>query len=193
MGTRKLAVVAAALLPAVASAQTLTGIKVEPAQIVSGEPVRITVSFDVEIGINCGLRLRFGDGRTADYKITQQKDIPLMVPRTYSAAGDYEIVAEPRTVAPALKCNGKVQSVTLKVATPGTGTASVEKGDDQRARSAKPAPHCPDGWTLVRRSVKKSGAYSCRADPGTRPVKLECPVDLHYFENRKKGWIGCRN
>jgi hypothetical protein len=191
LGTRELTIVAALLLPAVASGQTLTGIKVEPAQIAAGESVRITVSFDVEVGINCGLRLRFGDGRTADYKISQQKDIPLTVARTYSAAGDYEIAAEPRTVAPALKCNGNVQSVTLKVAATGAGPAPAGKGD-KRAGSAKPDPHCPDGWALMRRSVKKSGAYTCRAEPGTRAVKLECPAELNYFENRKKGWIGCR-
>lgn len=194
MRARVLAVVAAALMPLAAPAQTLSGVNVEPVQIAPGESARITVSFDVEGPLNCGLRLHFGDGKTADYKINQRKDVPLVVSRAYAAAGDYRILAEPRTVALALGCNGKSQAATLKVAATTADPAPAATGGKpgKSPKAAKPDPHCPDGWNLVRHSVKKSGAYTCRAAPGTRSEPLDCPAGLNYFENRKKGWIGCR-
>jgi hypothetical protein len=187
---RMLVVAAATILPVSAPAQTLTGIKVEPTQIPAGETVKVTVSFDVEGGvINCGLRIHFGDGNTVDYKINQKKDVPLVVPRAYGTAGDYRIMAEPKTVMPIMKCFGKNQTTTLKVAA--AGAAPAEKGG-KPGKAAKASPQCPAGWTLDRKSVKKSGAYTCRAASGAPAVKLACPADLDYFENTKKGTIGCR-
>ena len=115
---RIFALVAALALPAFAGAQTLSEIKVEPAEIRAGESVKITVNFETEGGINCGLRLHLGDGTTVDYKINQQKDLSLTVPRAYAKAGDYRIMAEPKTVGTLLKCGGKNQTALLKVAAP---------------------------------------------------------------------------
>ena len=54
-------------------------------------------------------------------------------------------------------------------------------------------PQCPAGWTLNSKSVsKKTGAFTCQAAPGTKPVKVSCPGDLSYFENERKGLMGCR-
>ena len=56
-------------------------------------------------------------------------------------------------------------------------------------------PQCPPGWALDAKSmVKKSGAFTCRAKAGTAAPegKLACPGELGYFENRKKGQLGCR-
>ena len=184
MTLRVLLLATAFMVPMVGVAQTLTGIKIEPAQIKAGESVKITVSFDVEGPINCGLRLHFGDGgNPVDYKINQKKDVPLVVRRTYDKPGEFRLMAETKTVLPLLKCNGKNQVGTLSVAPAPTG-----KG----AKSAKASPQCPVGWNLDKKSVKKSGAYTCHAAPGTRPEKLDCPKDLSYFSNEKKGWIGCK-
>ena len=185
---RMLVLAAAALLPVAAQGQTLTGVKVEPAQITAGESVKVTVNFEVEGGINCGLRIHFGDGNTVDYKINQKKDVPLVVPRTYAKTGDYRIMAEPKTVMPILKCMGSNQTTTLKVS---AAAAPAQKGG-KPAKAAKASPQCPDGWTLDKKSVKKSGAFNCKAPAGTPAVKLACPGDLGYFENVKKGLIGCR-
>lgn len=187
---RILVVTAALALPAAGLAQTLTGVTVEPAQIKAGESVKVTVNFEVERGINCGLRLHFGDGNTVDYKINQEKDVPLIVPWKYGKAGDYRIMAEPKTVAPLLKCNGKNQTTMLKVA----AVSAAPEAPSKPSKTAKAAgPQCPDGWTLNKKSVnKKTGAFTCQAAPGTRPIKLACPGDLSYFENQKKGLMGCR-
>ena len=45
-----------------ASAQTLSGIKLEPASVKVGEPVKITGTFDNADNPNCNVRLHFGDG-----------------------------------------------------------------------------------------------------------------------------------
>jgi hypothetical protein len=56
-------------------------------------------------------------------------------------------------------------------------------------------PACPEGWRLDPKSVnRKTGAYTCTAKAGTKPpaAKLECPGDTGYFENAKRGQLGCR-
>ena len=63
------------------------------------------------------------------------------------------------------------------------------------ATPAKSAGPCPEGWTLAPKSQnKKTGAFTCNAKPGTAlpAVKTTCPGDLTYFENAKKGHLGCK-
>ena len=185
MSKRNLVLVAAFLLPGAAAAQTVTGIAVEPAQIRPGETAQVTVSFEVDGPINCGLRIHFGDGNFVDYKINQQKDVPLVVPRVYASAGEYRIMAEPKTVPPIMRCSGRNQGTMVRVVAPAAGPAATSK-------AAAAGPQCPAGWTLDRKSVTKAGAFTCRAAPGTRAVKLTCPGDLGYFENVKRGVMGCQ-
>ena len=57
------------------------------------------------------------------------------------------------------------------------------------------ASACPAGWTLNAKSVnKKTKAFSCTANPGTAAFekKLTCEGSTGYFENIKKGVIGCQ-
>jgi hypothetical protein len=178
-------------LPLAANAQTVSSIKLEPAAIKAGESVTATVGFEVESGINCGLRMHWGDGSTQDFKINQQKDVPLVVTRAYANAGRYEIKAEPKTQGFLPKCLGKNQVALLEVAAPPAPVAAP--GAAKPAAAA--APQCPEGWTLNKKSVsKKTGAYTCTAKAGTKPpeARLACPGDLSYFENVKKGQLGCK-
>lgn len=173
-----------AALPAFASAQTLTGVKVEPATLPAGGTATITTEFDISSGaLNCGLRLHFGDGSTTDYKINQPKDVPLVVTHAYAKAGRYEIMAEPKRNGMILGCQGKNQRTPLSVT---AAAAPAAKGGSVA---------CPEGWKLDTKSVnKKTGAFTCTAKAGTpAPAeKLACPGDLGYFEAPKKGQIGCR-
>jgi hypothetical protein len=184
MNYRALLIVAMFVTP-VALAQTLTGVKVEPAQIKAGESATITAEFEVAAGINCGLRLHFGDGSTMDYKINQTKDVPLVVTHAYAKPGSYEVKAEPKRNEWTMGCGGKNQTTRLDVAAISSAPAA----------SKASVAHCPDGWKLDAKSVnKKTGAYTCRAKAGTpAPAgKLECPGNLGYFENSKKGMLGCQ-
>ena len=60
---------------------------------------------------------------------------------------------------------------------------------------AAAGPACPEGWKLNAKSVvRKTGAYTCTAKAGTAvpDKKPACPGELTYFENGKKGLLGCR-
>jgi hypothetical protein len=197
MTKRTLALLAFTITPALASAQTLMDVTIAPAQVKVGEPVKITVNFDVQGGINCGLRLHFSDGKPVDYKINQQSDVPLVVTRKYAKPGGYSVTAEPRNVERVLKCGGETRTARVKVAAADarTGEARVEEAPKPAPAPKKAAgPRCPGGWTLDPNSVnRKTGAFTCRAEPGTRiERKLTCPGDLSYVENEKKGLMACR-
>jgi hypothetical protein len=184
-----IAAAAATLLCGVAAAQTLSGIKLEPASAKVGETVRITGSFDNADNPNCNVRLHFGDGQTQDFKINQAKDVPLVTTRRYDKAGQYKLMIEPKTALPMLKCNGKNQTATITVA----ALAPVAAAPAAKAMAA--GPQCPAGWTIAAKSVnKKTGAFTCGAKAGTAlpAAKPECPAPLGYFENKSKGQLGCK-
>jgi hypothetical protein len=166
-------------------AQTLTSAKVEPAEIKAGESATLTAAFELkDNAVNCNVRVNFGDGSPeVNYKLNQAKDVPLVAPHTYAKPGTYTVKVEPRTKLPMLKCTGSDQSATVKVV-PVVMAAAPAAG-----------PACPDGWKLDKKSVvKKTSAYTCTAKAGTAApaAKLACAGSLSYFENTKKGQLGCR-
>jgi hypothetical protein len=181
------ALAALCALSVAAGAQTLSGIKVEPASVKVDEPVKITGTFDNADNPNCNVRVHFGDGQTQDFKINQLKDVPLVTTRTYAKPGQYTVMIEPKTALPMLKCVGNNQTAVVNVvaaAAPGTA-----------AKVVAAAPKCPDGWTLNAKSVnKKTGAFTCTAKAGTAlpATRLDCAAPLGYFENKTKGQLGCR-
>jgi PKD domain len=175
----------AAALPA--GAQTFSGVKVEPATAKVGEPVTITGTFDSAGNPNCNLRVDFGDGKNQNFKINQEKDVPLVTTHTYTKPGNYKVAILPRTALPMIKCKGGDQKAMLKVEAPVAAAAAP--------MAKATGPSCPDGWKLSAAGVsKKSGAYTCTAKAGTAlpATKPECPAPLGYFENKSKGQLGCR-
>ena len=188
---RLLAIAAVSALCTAAAAQTLSGIKLEPATVKVGEPVKITGTFDNADNPNCNVRVNFGDGPTQNFKINQAKDVPLVATHTYATPGAYKVAIEPRTVMPMLKCIGKDQSAMVTVMAP---TAVVAAAPAGKAPAAAPT-NCPAGWKLDAKSVnKKSGAFTCGAKIGAPlpAAKLDCAAPLGYFENKFKGQLGCR-
>ena len=178
---RSIVAVAVLVTAASASAQTLSGIKAEPADVRPGQAVRVTVSFEPTDLPNCNVRLHFGDGRHRDFKINQGKDMPLGATLTWDKPGTYAVKAEGKTALPVLKCTGANQLATVRVAAP--------------AGASPRGPACPAGWKLDAASVnRKTGAFTCKAAAGTAPPagKLDCAPPLGYFENRSRGQIGCR-
>jgi len=181
-------------------AQTFTGIQVDRPSIKPGEAVSVTASFTPVDSPNCGMHISWGDGAGDDFKINEPAKIPLKASHTYAQPGDYTITAEPRKVTTRLGCIGKKQSVMVKVvAPPPTPVAPRAATPAQAALAAAPAAikveMCPEGWSLNAKSVnRKTGAYTCAARSNT-PVagpRTNCPGDLTYFENTKKGQLGCR-
>jgi hypothetical protein len=184
--TLALLATAAALACAPVAAQTLTAIKVEPATARVGQPVTLTAQFDISKGLNCNVRVRFGDGVQDDFKVNQEKDATMVMTHVYQKPGNYTVDVEPRRALPLLGCLGEQLHAKVAVAAAAPAAAPAKAAAPQR---------CPDGWTLVAKSVnKKTGAFQCSAKPNaaapaTRPA---CPGELTYVENLKKGQIGCR-
>ncbi len=176
----------AGMLPLSVSAQFINSVNLDPAQAKAGEPVKVTVNFDVQGGVNCGMRLNWGDGSSMNFKINQAKDVPLVTTKTYAKAGDYTIVAEPKTQGMSAGCGRENKSAVLKVA----AAASADKAEKMSS-----GPSCPVGWSLDKKSVnKKTGAYTCSAKPGTKlpEARVSCPGNLSYFENTKAARLGCK-
>ena len=181
------AAAALALISAAAHAQTLSGVKVEPAAANPGQAVKITATFENAESPNCNVRVHYGDGASKDFKINQPKDVPLVTEHSYAKAGSYTVTVQPRSALPMIQCGGNKQSAVVKVAAPAKVAAAPA--------AAAAAPACPDGWKLDAKSVnKKTGAYTCTAKAGTAAPasKLACPAPLGYFENSSKGQLGCR-
>jgi ribosomal protein L12E/L44/L45/RPP1/RPP2 len=180
------------------SAQTLTGIKVEPAQITAGQSVKLTADLEAKGNqINCGLLIVWGDGATSSEKITSERDIPRVATHTYAKAGNYTVSVEPTKAGSSLKCLGKDMKATVAVAA--APVAAAPAAAPVAAAAAKPAAQaadlCPADWKLAKPGMnKKTKAFTCTAKPNTKlpDAKVSCPGDLTYFENAKKGQLGCR-
>jgi hypothetical protein len=191
---KKWILAASALLAISAQAQTLTSIKVEPAHAKAGEAVKITVSFEATESANCGLRMHFGDGQVDKVKINKASEMPYVISRTYATAGSYKVEAEPTTAGTTLKCLGKRQSAILTVAAPAAAAPAAPAASAAKAAPAK-ASVCPEGWAVAKPGQNaKTQAFTCTAKAGTKipEPKLACPGDLTYFDNSKKGQLGCR-
>lgn len=186
------AVALLALFASQAQAQKMTGISVDKAQAQAGQPVTATVALETADNLaHCGLMINWGDGATEDIKIFKMEHVPVVRQHTYAKPGSYNITAEAKKVTSHLGCQGKKVSAKVDVA----AAAKAAAAPAATATAAKPASHCPDGWKLDAKSVnKKTGAFTCKAKVGT-PLpekKLECAGETGYFENAKKGQIGCR-
>lgn len=181
-----------ALFTTQTQAQKMTGISVDKAQASAGQPVTATVALEVTDNLtNCGLMISWGDGATEDVKIFKSDQVPVVRQHSYAKAGSYNITAEAKKVTSHLGCQGKKLSTKVDVAAAAKSASTTATA----AKTAAQPSHCPEGWKLDAKSVnKKTGAFTCTAKAGT-PLpekKLECAGDTGYFENAKKGQIGCR-
>lgn len=171
-----------------ANAQTVNGMTADSKPAAVGQPVKVTVTFEPTEVANCGIHMHWGDGADQTFKVNQKKDIPLVATHAYTKPGNYRIVAEPKRVGAVLKCGGPNQAVTVDVG--GAATAATAPAPVQAAAPSV----CPPGWKLAKPADRKTGAFTCTAAPNTKVPdgKLACPGDLTYFENGKKGQLGCR-
>ena len=174
-------------------AQTLSSVKLEPAAPMAGQPVTATIALDVAEQANCGLRWYWGDGATEDIKVTDKNALPVKLTHTYAKGGDYRTMAEGKKVTSHFQCAGKNIVTMLKVASPPPPPAAAASAPAPAAKAS--GPSCPEGWKLDSKSVsKKYGTFTCTAKAGTAlpATKPVCSGDLTYFENGKKGQLGCQ-
>jgi hypothetical protein len=182
------------------SAQTLATIKAEPAAVKAGEATKLTLNLDVKDGaINCGVRLHLGDGNVRELRLNKPDEVPAIVTHTYAKAGNYTVRAEGKKVGGSFKCSGQDVQTTVAVAAAGVAAPAAAAPAAKPAAPAASAPKaavstCPAGWALSGKVNTKTKAFTCTAKAGTAipEPKLSCPGDLTYFENSKKGQLGCR-
>lgn len=187
---------ASALLAFAASAQTLKSLTLEPAQAKVGEPVKATLTIESSGAYNCGARIQWGDGAMEEFRIQSEKDSPKVLTHVYAKAGNYKAEVDPKRVSSSLKCGGDKPNAMVAVVAP----APVAAPAAPAASTAKPpiaaAPSaCPAGWKMSKAGTnKKTKAFTCIAAANTKvpDPKMACPGELTYFENVKKGQLGCR-
>ncbi len=181
-----LALAALSTLSLSVQAQKITALQVEPAKAEVGQTVKVITSLDVSNNtVNCRVRVHFGDGQSNDFQINQAKDVPLVLEHAYAKPGKYALRVEGKGAS---KCMGEDQHTSLDIAPKAAASKAAT------AASAA-ASVCPTGWKLTKAGVaKKTGAFTCTAKAKT-PIpepKVVCPGELTYFDNVKKGQLGCR-
>lgn len=190
----KLVLIALAVVASSVSAQTLKDIKLDLAQAQVGQNVTATIGLDAGERANCGLRVRWGDGAVTEVRLEDPKQIPAKVTHAYAKPGDYSVVADPGKVKSSLGCVGKKMAAAVKVVAPPPVPAAAPAATASAAKTSS-GPTCPEGWQINAKSVvKKTGAFTCTAKPGTAvpEKKPACQGELTYFENSKKGMLGCK-
>ena len=98
-----------------AGAQKLESLSVLPNSAAVGEPVTLTAVFNISGGLNCSARAHFGDGRTQDFRVNQDKDARFVLTHRYEQPGSYTVRIEPKTQLPVLRCLGDEQRANLTI------------------------------------------------------------------------------
>ncbi len=182
------------LLCSAAIGQTLTGFKLDAPQVTVGQAIKATIDFEVTNNVFCGVRIDWGDGIGDELKIDKPAKIPYVISHTYAKAGDFLVTVKPEKVTSHLRCLGKNQQSNVKVIA--AAIAPAAPAPAPTATATMPATKtCPAGWALNAKSVnKKTQAFTCTAKAGTAvpDKKLDCTGETGYFENAKKGVLGCR-
>ena len=174
-----------------AHAGKITGVKVEPANIVAGEQVKVTVEGEDE-GI-CGLRVEYGNGDVDTTRMAKDKDnFPRSFMHKYAGPGAFTIIAKGGREGSTFGCTGEAKT-TINVAAP--PPPPPPRPRHMGNPPPPPPPACPAGFVLNKKSVvAKTGAYSCAATKGAQlPEKgMDCPPGTAYYTNTQGTLAGCK-
>jgi S1-C subfamily serine protease len=164
------------VLPALAGAQTITGIRMETTPAPAGRPVTLLVDIDKaeQDTVNCGAVVNFGDGVTLDVRI-EGANFPHRVLYQYAKPGSYAVTIEGKTLMRGLRtasaCGGPMRSTVAQIGGPVIAAAPPQQPHTQAAdappESAAPAPK-----------------------PAPRPQQSNVPDPDFYVVNRSQKVIG---
>lgn len=144
----------------------ISSLTVSPATAVIGEPAILKIDGNKNGTMDCAISVEYGDGTQEFIEVHQ--GLPKEVQHVYAKPGTYTAKAIGVDHNNVNNCKGQA-STTFKV-------------------SGVRAPACPSGWEITPGSVKKNGAFSCRALPPAEPMK--CSVGLKPYASN--GVIGCK-
>ncbi|MBU6304365.1 MAG: PDZ domain-containing protein [Betaproteobacteria bacterium] len=138
------------LYPAIAPAQGISDVSVEPRAISANQPVRITISSKADAA-PCGLEINFGDNNT---RTIRGDKFPVVIEHSYQQDGLYAISVAGRQITRGLKslspCEG-AKSVALQV-----GVAA------SAAAAPTPSPSALQGVTLLGATLEVLDQVSAR-------------------------------
>lgn len=112
--------------PMPALAQTLQSVQVEPAGTKPGEPVTVTLKFELGENPGCGMHVDFGDGRSETAMVSQAKDATIALIHVYEKPGNFLVMAVPKGVGAAIECRGKNTAVMVAVAAPAAAARKTQ-------------------------------------------------------------------
>lgn len=93
----------AVAIPFAVSAQELSGVRINRAQAIVGQPVETVVSVAGSGNtFYCGLIVSMGDGKMQEFRVNE-KDMPLKIEHQYAAPGNYAVTVEGKTIFRGLK------------------------------------------------------------------------------------------
>jgi len=155
--------------------------------------IKFTIDGDAPENSNCGIYVEYSGTDTPDNRKLSSKDglFPKVIEHSFTRAGTYDVEVRGRKVGATLGCFGEAK-VKIAIGEAPKAAASGARAAGSSA-SAKLAPVCGEGWTLVQtKAGKKIGAYTCKPKKGVLKApetRAECPAGLIYFE--KGATFGC--
>lgn len=162
----------------VAWANTISGVRVDPAAPEAGKPVKIVIEGQAS---NCGLYVDYGDGYSDNIKIGDREGtLPRELTHAYAKPGHYTLKVVGKKITTRLPCDGSAQASLTVAGKPAVAATAPS------ASGAAATATCPEGWRLLGK-VARDGSFRCAAQAPA--AGLNCPGKLKSFE--KDGVIGC--
>lgn len=168
---------------ALAESGGIGAVTVEPGSVKVGQAVKITITAEGEAPSRCGLAVELGDGSSEKIKIDGgDTKFPVILNKTYTAPGTYNIKAEGKKITTFFHCKGEAQTTVV--------VHAAAKSTTHTASSVS-IPSCPPGYTLSGKP-SRTGAYRCKAGTGAKvpEAPLDCAAPLEAYQT--KTTVGCQ-
>lgn len=159
-----------------ASAQELTSVRIEPAEITVGQPVDITVDLkSQENSRACGILIAFGDGRSQRIRVDAEK-LPAKLTHTYEQVGNFAISVEGnlqiRGLSSVLPCSGSTRTAAVNVraedfAAREAAEKAAQEAALQKAASERQAAERAAHQATVDRRAAESAAQRAASERAT--------------------------
>jgi hypothetical protein len=176
----------------------IESVRIDPASVMAGSTVTITITGDETQGNNCGLRINYGDGQGLDVKVVGRDQFPRSFTKTYAVPGNYTVSVEGKRVTTHFGCEGSARALVAvqgAAASP-TAPAVVPAPVPAQVPAAKPGARvvgagCAEGYQASY--VAADGSYQCRPmNAAAKSVRPACAAGYQASYAAQDGTFGCR-